>query len=155
MLSAKVERNKQTVRKLFDEVINTGRLDLCDRYLAPDRVDHQDYGMPAGSSNGHDGFQRTLGVFLEGFPDLHLTIDFIIADEDRVAAYVTTEGTHTGSFMGVPATGKRFSVKGTDIFAFNEAGLVSDHWGAFDALGMMRQLGFMSAAQPPRVVEGA
>jgi len=93
MLSANVERNKQTVRKLFDEVINTGRLDLCDRYLAPDRVDHQDYGMPPGSSNGHDGFQRTLGVFLGGFPDLHLIIDFIIADEDRVAAYVTTEGT--------------------------------------------------------------
>lgn len=155
MLSANLERNKQTVHKLFDEVINTGQLDLCDRHLARDRVDHQDYGTPAGSSNGHDGFQRTLGAFLEGFPDLHLTIDFIIADEDRLAAYVTTEGTHTGSFMGVPPTGKRFSVKGTDIFAFNEAGLVSDHWGAFDTLGMMRQLGFMSAAQPPRVVEGA
>jgi len=65
-----IERNKVTVRKLFEEVINTGRLDLCARYLAGDRVDHQDYGTPPpGSANGHDGFPRTLGGFLEGFPE--------------------------------------------------------------------------------------
>jgi len=143
-----IERNKVTVRKLFEEVINTGRLDLCARYLAGDRVDHQDYGTPPGSANGHDGFQRTLGGFLEGFPDLHLTIDFIVADKHRLAAHVTTEGTHTGSFMGAPATGKRFRVTGTDIFAFNDDGLVSEHWGAFNTLGMLTQLGLMPPAQP-------
>lgn len=142
----KIERNKQTVRRLFDEVINTGHLELCGRYLAADRVDYQDYGTLPGSANGHDGFQRTLGAFLEGFPDLHLTIDFIIADEDRLAAYVTTEGTHTGSFMGALATGKRFSVTGADIFAFNEEGLVSQHWGAFNTLGMLMQLGLAPIA---------
>lgn len=149
-----IERNNATVRKLFDEVINTGRLDLCARYLAHDRVDHQDYGTPPGSANGHEGFQRTLGAFREGFPDLHLTIDFIVADEDRLAACVTTEGTHTGSFMGASATGKRFSVTGADIFRFNEEGLVSEHWGAFNTLGMLMQLGLAPTAQAPRAAEG-
>ncbi len=141
----KIERNKKAVRRLLEEVINTGRLELCDRYLAADRVDHQDYGTPPGSADGHDGFKRTLGAFLEGFPDLHLTIDFFVADEDRLVAYVTTAGTHKGPFMGAPATGKRFSVTGADIFAFNDDGLVSEHWGAFNALGMLVQLGLNPA----------
>jgi predicted ester cyclase len=49
--------------------------------------------------------------------------------------------------MGASATGKRFKVNGADIFAFNDAGLVSDHWGAFDALGVMMQLGIIPAPQ--------
>ncbi|WP_298257221.1 ester cyclase [Bradyrhizobium sp.] len=142
-----IERNKTAIRNLLSEVINTGRLDLSERYLAADRVDHQDYGLPSGAADGHEGFKRVLGLFRDAFPDLKLTIDFIVADEEKLVAYVTTEGTHLGSFMGAPATGKRFKVKGTDIFAFNEAGLVSDHWGAFDALGVMMQLGLVPAPQ--------
>jgi predicted ester cyclase len=142
-----IERNKTTIRNLLSEVINTGRLDLCERYLAVDRVDQQDYGLPAGAANGHDGFKRVLGVFCEAFPDLTLTIDFIVADDEKLVAYVTTQGTHLGPFMGAPPTGKRFEARGVDIFAFNEAGLVSDHWGAFDALGVMMQLGLIPTPQ--------
>jgi steroid delta-isomerase-like uncharacterized protein len=138
-----IERNKVTVKKLLDEVINTGRVDLCDRYLAADRVDHQDYGMPAGMANGHDGFRRVLGGFCAAFPDLRLSIDFMVADDEKLVVYITTEGTHRGEFMGAPATGKRFKVNGVDIFSFNQQGLVSVHWGAFDALGVMRQLGLL------------
>jgi len=140
-----IERNKTTIRNLLAEVINTGRLDRCDRYLAADRVDHMDYGLPAGSADGHEGFTRVLRPFCEAFPDLTLTIDFMVADGERVAAYVTTSGTHLGPFMGAPPTGKRFEVRGTDIFAFNQDGLVCDHWGVFDALGMMTQLGLIPA----------
>jgi predicted ester cyclase len=138
-----IERNKATIRNLFSDVINTGRLDLCEGYLAADRVDHQDYGLPVGAADGHDGFKRVLGFFRDAFPDLTLTIDFIVADDEKLVANVTTSGTHFGNFLGAPPTGKRFEAQGADIFAFNEAGLVSDHWGAFDALGMMRQLGLL------------
>jgi SnoaL-like polyketide cyclase len=78
-----IERNKTAIRNLLSEVINTGRLELCDRYLAADRVDHQDYGLPAGAADGHEGFKRVLGVFRDAFPDLKLTIDFIVADRIR------------------------------------------------------------------------
>lgn len=138
-----IERNEATVRGLLDEVINTGRFDLCDRYLAPDRIDRQDYGMPPGMAYGHDGFRRVLGTFREAFPDLRLTIEFLVADGEKTVAYITTTGTHLGSFMGAPPTGRRFKVTGVDIFAFNAEGLVSDHWGAFDTLGVMRQLGLV------------
>jgi predicted ester cyclase len=135
------ERNKTCVRKLIEEVINAGRLDLCDRYLAADRVDYQDYGLPPGSADGHEGFKKVLGTFCEAFPDLHLEIEFMIAEGDRLMGYISTTGTHTGPFMGIAPTGKSFKANGTDIFRFNDDGKVVTHWGVFDTLGMMRQLG--------------
>ncbi|QUD90284.1 ester cyclase [Phenylobacterium montanum] len=141
MQSTNEERNQTTIRRLIEEVINQGRLDLCDQYLAADRIDHETYGLPEGMSNGHDGFKRVLGVFIEAFPDLHLSIKFMISDGERLAVYLKTSGTHLGPFMGAPATGKRFEASGVDIFAFNAEGLVSQHWGAFDTLGVMLQLG--------------
>ena len=84
-----------------------------------------------------------LGPFRDAFPDLRLTIEFMVADDAKLVAYIRTEGTHLGPFMGAAPTGKRFAVKGVDIFAFDAAGLVSDHWGVFDTLGMMTQLGLI------------
>jgi len=140
---AQVERNKATIRRLFDEVINTGRLDLCPRYLADDRIDHQDYGLPPGAANGHAGFQRVLGEFLKAFPDLHLEIEFMIGEGDHLMAMVTTTGTHKGAFNGLPPTGRSFRVNSSDIFRFDEQGKVSDHWGVFDTFGMLAQLGLV------------
>jgi predicted ester cyclase len=134
-------------------VNHPGQRDIWD--MSIDRVDHQDYGLPAGAADGHEGFKRVLGVFCDAFPDLKLTIDFIVADREKLVANVTTEGTHQGPFMGAPATGKRFKVKGTDIFAFNDAGLVSEHWGAFNALGMMMQLGIIPAPQTQQAAQAA
>lgn len=137
------EKNKASIRKLIEEVINTGRVDLCDLYLAADRVDYQDYGLPPGATDGHGGFKRVLGGFLEAFPDLHLEIEFMIAEGDRLMIHILTTGTHTGPFMGMPPTGKKFKVNGTDIFGLNDEGKVAAHWGVFDTLGMMVQLGLL------------
>ena len=136
-------RNVANARKFIDEVINTGRLELGDRYLAPNRVDHMDYGLPAGAADGHEGFRRVLGGFVEAFPDLRLDIQFVTADDDRAAFYISTSGTHRGSFRGIPPTGKSFKVNGVDIFRFDREGKVSEHWGVFDTFGMMAQLGLV------------
>lgn len=140
------EKHQETIRKLFDEIINTGRLDLCDRYLSAKRVNHQDYGLPPGTADGHDGFRKVLGGFCAAFPDLHLNIEFMVSDGDRLVGYVTTTGTHKALFMGIPPTGKTFKVNGTDIFRFDDEGKVAAHWGVFDTFGMMMQLGVI---QPP------
>lgn len=137
------ERDQTSIRKLFEEVINAHRLDLCDRYLAPDRVDHQDYGLPPGAADGHEGFRRVLGPFCKAFPDLHLDMEFMTADGDRIVVYNATTGTHTGTFMGMAATGKRFKVVGVDVFRLNANGQIAEHWGVFDTFGMLRQLGLL------------
>ena len=143
--NANIERDMATVRNLIECVINTGCVELCGGYLAADRIDHTDYGMREGAANGHEGFRRVLEGFLQGFPDLHLKIQFMVADGAKLVVYIETTGTHLGPFMGAPATGKRFKANGTDIFEFNEAGLVSHHWGTFDVLGVMLQLGLIQA----------
>ncbi|SDR53484.1 Predicted ester cyclase [Rhizobiales bacterium GAS191] len=143
-----IERNKSKFKELIEDVINTGRLDLADRYLTADRPDYQDYGgLPPEMTKGHEGFKRVLGVFIEAFPDLHLEIEFMIGEGDRVAAYVSTTGTHKGPFLGAAPRGKAFKVNGVDILRFNDEGKVSAHWGAFNTLGMMAQLGIAPARQ--------
>jgi len=137
------ERNIANAKKLIDEVINTGKLELCDRYLETDRIDYQNYGLPPGMANGHEGLKRVLGSFVEAFPDLHLEVQFTVADDDRAMFYISTTGTHRGPFMGVAPTGKQFKVNGVDIFRFNDEGKVDAHWGVFDTFGMLAQLGLV------------
>jgi steroid delta-isomerase-like uncharacterized protein len=144
MLTATIiERNTETAKKLIDEVINTGNLELCDRYLAADRIDYQNYGLPSGMANGHEGFKRVLGPFIEAFPDLHLEVQFTVADDDRIVLYNSTTGTHRGAFMGLEPTGRQFQVIGVDIFRFNDEGKIVAHWGVFDTFGMLAQLGLV------------
>jgi steroid delta-isomerase-like uncharacterized protein len=141
------ERDIANAKRLIEEVINTGHPELCDRYLAANRMDHQDYGLPPGAANGHDGFRRVLGGFLDAFPDLRLEVQFVIADGDRVVFYISTTGTHRGSLLGMAPTGKAFKVNGVDIFRFNDEGKISEHWGVFDTFGMLAQLGLGPLAQ--------
>lgn len=132
-----------TAKALIEEVINTGRPEWCVRYLAADRIDSQDYGLPPGLANGHVGFKRVLGDFCKGFPDLRLEVEFTIADGDRLVCYISTTGTHTGSFRGIPPTGRKFKANGVDIYRFNDEGKIAAHWGVFDTFGMMAQLGLI------------
>ena len=150
MLTATItERNVENVKKLIEEVINTGKLNLCDRYLSAERIDYTDYGLPPGMANGNEGFKRVLGPFIEAFPDFRLDVQFAVTDEDRTVLYVSTSGTHKGQFMGAAPTGRKFKVNGADIFRFNDEGKVIAHWGVFDTFGMLAQLGLLPPAGQP------
>ena len=137
-------RNIVNATKLIDEVINTGKLELCDRYLAADRIDYQDYGLAPGMANGHEGFKRVLGNFVQAFPDLHLEVQFTVVAEDRIMFYISTTGTHKGPFLGMAPTGRHFKVNGVDILRFDDEGKIAAHWGVFDTFGMLAQLGLMA-----------
>jgi steroid delta-isomerase-like uncharacterized protein len=144
-----IETNIANAKKLIEEVINARKPELCDNYLAADRIDYQDYGLAPGLANGHEGFKRVLGGFFEAFPDLHLEVQFTISDNDRVMFYLSTKGTHRGPLMGMAPTGKAFKVNGVDIFRFNDEGKISEHWGVFDASGMFTQLGLVPKLPQP------
>lgn len=135
------ERNKASFKKLIDEVINAGRLDLADQLLTADRPDHQAIGLPPEMTKGHEGFRRVIGMFREGFPDLKFTSHWMMADGDKVLSYNTIEGTHRGPFMGIPPTGKKFSATAADVCRFDASGKISEHWGVFDMFSAMMQLG--------------
>jgi predicted ester cyclase len=69
----------------------------------------------------------------------------VLVSGEKVVARVRATGTQQGEFMGLPATGKSVDVQLIDIIRFGEDGLAHEHWGAFDALGMMQQLGAIAA----------
>ena len=83
-----------------------------------------------------------MQMFFDSFPDLKVSINQIVAEGDLVSAAMTTEGTQTGVFMGIPASDKKISI--TEMHMVRVAdGKVVEHWGVTDAMGMMQQLGVM------------
>jgi predicted ester cyclase len=79
-------------------------------------------------------------MYLTAFPDLHLTIEDLIAEGDKVVDRQTARGTHQGTFMGIPPTGKQITVTAMNISRI-VGGKIVEHWVELDTLGMLQQLG--------------
>jgi steroid delta-isomerase-like uncharacterized protein len=131
------EENKTLIREIIEEIWNQGDLAAVDRYFAPDYVDHSP--LP-GQAPGSEGYKQAAAAMREAFPDLRLTLEDILAEGDKVAFRYTMEGTHQGDFMGMPPTGKAFSVGGMIIGRIAE-GKGAERWANLDTLGLMQQLG--------------
>jgi len=131
------EENKALFRRFVNELINNKNLELLGELMATGYVEHD----PApGVSPGLDGMKEMMGMFFAAFPDLNATIDMLVAEGDLVAGRMTTTGTHTGDFMGIPATGKRVTFTETHIVRIAN-GKAVEHWGNQDDMAMMQQLG--------------
>ncbi len=137
------EENKTLIREIIEEVWNKGDLAAVDRYFAPDYVDHTPF---PGQGPGPEGYRQVVTAIREAFPDLHLTLGDILGEGDKVAFRYTMEGTHQGDFMGIPPTGKPFSVGGM-IFARVAEGKAAERWANLDTLGMMQQLGVVPSPE--------
>ena len=94
------------------------------------------------------GWKQFVWGFSTSFPDLHLSIEDVVASEDKVAARIRFRGTHRGEFMGIPATGKEVSFASME---FNRVvgGKVAEHWVIIDMFGLLQQLGAAPAPQGP------
>jgi steroid delta-isomerase-like uncharacterized protein len=142
------EANKAIIRRLIDEVVSGHRLKVAEELIAADAIDH-DVDDPEGRVAGFAGAQAEIGTFLQAFPDLHATIDDLIAEDDRVVLRARATGTHKGEFLGLPATGKPFTVWVWQTFRVVN-GKVAESWLFIDRLGLMQQLGAIPApAQAP------
>ncbi len=134
------EQNKAITRRLFEEILNKGNLALVDELFSSNYVLH----TPTGPIHGVEGYKQFVNMYLSAFPDLQFTIEDLIADQDKVVARWTGTGTHQGSLIGIPPTGKRATVTGISINRF-ENGKFFEGWLDFDALGMLQQLGVIPA----------
>jgi steroid delta-isomerase-like uncharacterized protein len=126
-----------TLAKLYER-INAHDIDgFCD-LMADDFVEHE---ATPGLAPTKDGVRQFFTMYMAAFPDLRMDPQDVIASGDKVVARVKCTGTNTGEFMGMPATGKSVDVEAIDIIRFGDDGLAYEHWGVFDAMGMMQQLG--------------
>lgn len=134
------ERNKATLQRLYDEVMNGHDVDAADALITRDRPDH-DPTFPPELTTGRDGFKRLFRMLIAAFPDLRFTTNFMVAEGDMVTAFTTIQGTHRGEFMRIPPTERSFTVNNADACRFTDDGLICEHWGVVDLAAMMRQLG--------------
>jgi len=79
---------------------------------------------------------------------VHMHVEDVLPSGDKVVSRMRATGTHEGEFMGMPATGKRIDVPFVDIIRFGDDGLAREHWGVFDAMTMMQQLGAIPEGAP-------
>jgi len=132
-------KNIALSRDYVEKVFNQGDTAFVRAVTDPAFVEHNPY---PGQEPGVDGIVKMLVEWRASFPDMKVTIDDIIAHDDLVCIRTTMVGTNTGPMMGQPATNKTIKVEGIDIVRIKE-GKQTEHWGQFDVMGMMTQLGLM------------
>ena len=135
------ETNKAIVRRYFDQILNNKRHDLAEEFLA-DNIELHGSGLAPGL----DVVQQWLTMFAAAFPDGHQVIEDVVAEEDRVVARTTFNGTQQGEMQGIPATGKNVSIPSITIFRLDN-GKIAEGWLVTDALGFMQQLGVIPTPQ--------
>jgi steroid delta-isomerase-like uncharacterized protein len=133
-----------TIRRMYD-LINAGDDDGFGDLVSDDFVDHEE--LP-GLAPTKDGVKTFFRMYRAAFPDLTMTPEDVLPSGDKVVARVRATGTHEGEFMGMPATGKSFDVQLVDIIRFGDDGLAREHWGVFDQMAMMQQLGVIPDGPP-------
>ena len=142
------KENKELVRQSIKEwnALNgdvAKMRSLYDKYYAPGFIYHD---VSAGDMNREQTIQDMV-TYLSAFPDVNYSIDDILAEGDKTVIRCTVRATHKGTFMGIPATGKRIVVKAVEIDKI-VGGKIVEAWGFSDSQGMMTQLGVITGAVP-------
>ena len=134
------EENKALMRRFWEGVFNQKNLEVIDEVCTADMV----YHGPTGLIQGREAFKQFIAMYLNAFPDFHITIEDMVAEGDRVVVRQTTTATHQGELMGIPPTGKHISISGIHITRVVDGKAVED-WGSDDMLGLLQQLGVIPA----------
>lgn len=135
------EANKAVIRRVVEEVVNKHDLSVLAE-LYPDCV----YNTPTTGELRGEAHRKFIASVLAAFPDCQETINDQMAEGDKVATRVSFTGTHKGTFMDIPPTGKRITITGVCIDRIVN-GKIVEEWGEWDMLGLMQQLGVVPAAK--------
>ncbi|HLZ31490.1 MAG TPA: ester cyclase [Chloroflexota bacterium] len=136
------EDNAATYRRWFDEGCSRGNVDLADELYSPDYVSHS---LAPDLPPTREGLKVFIGALREGIPDLDCPIEEVVAEGNRVAGRFSLRGTHAGSLLGIPATGRRVAVGVMVIAHFDDTGKWIEDWNCWDQLGLLQQIGAIPA----------
>jgi len=128
-----LEENKAVVRSLY-EVANKGNPDLLDELVASDFADY------TNQIRGLESLKEFGRAFLGGFPDLHWTIEDIIAEGDKVWVRVKITMTHTIEYRGIAPTGKKITETSVSINRIVD-GKIVEQWYVTDDMDFYKQVG--------------
>ena len=140
-MSADQETTNKATLIRFQDAVSSGDWEIIsktiDELVQPDALIRTPLPIEA---TGAGLLKEVFGRLHQAFPDLHITVEDLIAEGNKVVARDTVTGTHRGDYMGIPPTGK--SITYNEIFIVRLAdGRIAETWGVVDVLSQMRQLG--------------
>jgi len=142
------DANKEVFRRCLD-VINGADSAVLDEIMADDVLLHSP-GEPGGL-RGRENLRGFIRKLRHGFPDLHTTIDDLVAEGPHVVGRISLRGTHRAEYRGIPSTGR--TIAQTEMIMLRiEGGRVQAVWQVLDTLGIMQQLGMVPGGDPPRLL---
>jgi predicted ester cyclase len=130
-----LEENKAIIRKMI-EAINKQKLALLDELIISDCV----YHMNVQPIRGLTALKQVIAEEIKGFPDLHVAIEDIMAEGNKVCVRLKETLTHTSEFRGLAPTGKKVTDTAVAIFRIGK-GKVVEGWGVYDQMDFFKQLG--------------
>lgn len=131
------EENKVLGRRWIEEIWDKGNLAVVDEILASNFVFHY---APPGVAPDREGYKQTLTMYRTSSPDMHYTVDDMVAEGDKVAIRWAGKGTHRGDLMEIAPTGKKVTITGISIIRI-AGGKIVEEWTEQDMLGVLQQLG--------------
>lgn len=140
-----IEANKQVVRRFYEEVLNSGKIEALEELAVNN---YQEHDMLPGQGDGLPGLRKRVTMLRTALTP-RFALDDVIAEDDRVVVRWTNSGTHVGDFMGAPATGRSFRIAGVDIHRLQD-GKMAEHWHVVDQLSMLQQLGLIPSNESVR-----
>jgi steroid delta-isomerase-like uncharacterized protein len=132
------QRNVEIVQRMADEIWNQGDLTVADELFAADFVN---VDPNPGAASDLDGYKKWVLEWRAAFPDYHVEVHDLIAENDMVGARYTVTGTHQGEIFGVPASGIQVTMKGINIYRLDHGKIAKVHW-SYDLLGVGQQIGY-------------
>lgn len=138
-----VEANKDTQRRMLEEVWAEGNLELIDDLVGENYVEHNTASPQP--IRGPEGYKENVEMVRSAFPDMAVISEDLAGEGDKVAYRYTIVGTHEGPLMGIEPTEKEVEIAGMGIVQIEDGKLV-EGWSNVDVLGMMQQLGVV---EPP------
>jgi steroid delta-isomerase-like uncharacterized protein len=136
-MSSTASENKATFRRTYEEFFNQRNDSIADELVAPDFINHD---APPGRNRGPESMRGLAAWLRSAFPDLHFTVEELVAEGDTVVGRITMSGTHQGPFQGVPAPGRAIKQAQAHFVRFRD-GKGIEHRAVRDDLGLMQQLG--------------
>ena len=138
-----VQQNKDIIRRYFDEWGNHGDTKAADELIATSVT----LRSPPAVLHSLEEYKKGMAAFHTAFPDLHFTVEDVIAEGDKVVVHWSLRATQLGDYLGRPATGKTVSVTGMSLFRLAD-GKIQEITVSMDRLGQWQQLGLLP--EPPK-----
>jgi predicted ester cyclase len=123
------EANKALIRRLFEEGFHSGKLVVVDEIFHPNFVDRSTPEQPPGT----EGVKDYISMVRTGFPNISITIEDLVAEEERVVVRTTWRGTHLGEYEGIAPTGKQVTRSMIQIFHVRDGKLLEE-WSEGESL---------------------